>query len=47
MGITNDLFPNEIGMGLSDEQLASSDTVADPEDRSAEPSLLRSRSFAT
>src|SRR5258708_30042696 len=33
MGITNDLFPNEIGTGLSAEQLAACDTVADPEDK--------------
>ena len=41
MGITNDVFPNEIGTGLSAEQLAACDTVADPEDKPDPESHLR------
>ena len=41
MGITNDLFPNEVGTGLSAEQLAACDTVADPEDKPDPQSHLR------
>lgn len=41
MGITNDLFPNEVGTGLSAEQLAACDTVADPEDKPNPESHLR------
>ena len=33
MGITNDIFPTEVGSGLSAQQLAVCDTVADPEDK--------------
>ena len=33
MGITNDLFPSEVGAGLSPQQLADCDTVPDPEDQ--------------
>jgi len=33
MGITNDLYPNEIGSGVSAEQLAKCDPVPDPEDK--------------
>lgn len=33
MGITSDLFPNEVGAGLTREQLAACDPVPDPEDR--------------
>lgn len=32
MGITNDLFPREVGSGLSPSQLAACDAVTDPED---------------
>ena len=41
MGITNDLFPNEVGTGLSAQQLAACDTVADPEDKMDPQSHLR------
>ena len=41
MGITNDLFPDEVGTGLSAEQLAACDTVADPEDKPDPQSHLR------
>jgi CxxC motif-containing protein (DUF1111 family) len=41
MGITNDLFPNEVGTGLSAEQLAACDKVADPEDKPDPKSRLR------
>jgi len=33
MGITNDLYPEEIGTALSPGQLAACDTVPDPEDK--------------
>jgi CxxC motif-containing protein (DUF1111 family) len=33
MGITNDLFRNEVGAGLTPQQLAACDTVPDPEDQ--------------
>ena len=35
------LFPNEVGTGLSAEQLAACDTVADPEDKPDPQSHLR------
>ncbi|HEV2201115.1 MAG TPA: di-heme oxidoredictase family protein [Bryobacteraceae bacterium] len=41
MGITNDLFPNEIGTGLSTEQLAACDAVPDPEDKADPEAHLR------
>jgi CxxC motif-containing protein (DUF1111 family) len=41
MGITNDLFPNEIGTGLSAEQLAACDAVPDPEDKPDPETHLR------
>ena len=41
MGITNDLFPNEIGTGLTAEQLAACDKVADPEDKPDPETHLR------
>lgn len=33
MGVTNDIYPHEIGAGLSPEQLAKCDAVRDPDDR--------------
>jgi len=33
MGITNDLYPDEIASGISSQQLAKCDAVPDPEDR--------------
>jgi hypothetical protein len=33
MGITNDLYPEEIGTDLTPEQLAACDTVPNPEDK--------------
>ncbi|MBI2686186.1 MAG: hypothetical protein HYX27_07710 [Acidobacteria bacterium] len=33
MGITNDLFPSEVASGLTADQLAACDGVADPEDK--------------
>ncbi len=41
MGITNDLYPNEIGSGLSAEQLAKCDPVPDPEDKPDPKTHLR------
>jgi CxxC motif-containing protein (DUF1111 family) len=41
MGITNDLFAEEVGTGLSAEQLAACDKVADPEDKPDPESHLR------
>jgi CxxC motif-containing protein (DUF1111 family) len=41
MGVTNDLFPNEIGTGLSAEQLKACDTVPDPEDKPDPETHLR------
>ena len=41
MGITNDLFPNEIGMGLSPQQLSECDKVPDPEDKPDPATHLR------
>jgi CxxC motif-containing protein (DUF1111 family) len=33
MGITNDLFPNEVSFGVSDAQMRVCDRIPDPEDR--------------
>ena len=41
IGITNDVFPNEVGTGLSGEQLAACDRVADPEDEPDPKNHLR------
>jgi len=41
MGITNDLFPNEIGMGLSPEQLAACGGASEPEDKADPKTHLR------
>jgi CxxC motif-containing protein (DUF1111 family) len=47
MGITNDLFPNEVGTGLSPQQLAACDTQPDPEDKLDPESHLRNIDYFT